>query len=110
MRVHHSLQSPVDHALVTPSSPLGNQEIAAALLIVVLTKSDNQRVTDDEWRAPTVLLTVDLVILTLRGTSLQLLLVERGVEPYAGSLALPGGFLRDAQEPIQVAARRELSE
>jgi nucleoside phosphorylase/ADP-ribose pyrophosphatase YjhB (NUDIX family) len=67
-------------------------------------------VTDDEWQAPTVLLTVDLVILTLRGTSLQLLLVERGVEPYTGSLALPGGFLRDAQEPIQVAARRELSE
>jgi adenosylhomocysteine nucleosidase len=67
-------------------------------------------VTDDEWRAPSVLLTVDLVILTLRGTSLQLLLVERGVEPYAGSLALPGGFLRDVEEPIQVAARRELSE
>jgi 8-oxo-dGTP diphosphatase len=67
-------------------------------------------VTDDEWQAPAVLLTVDLVILTLRGTSLQLLLVERGVEPYAGSLALPGGFLRDAREPIHVAARRELSE
>ena len=66
--------------------------------------------TDDEWRAPSVLLTVDLVILTLRGTSLQLLLVERGVEPYAGSLALPGGFLRDAKEPIQDAACRELSE
>jgi nucleoside phosphorylase/ADP-ribose pyrophosphatase YjhB (NUDIX family) len=57
-----------------------------------------------------VLLTVDLVILTLRGTSLQLLLVERGVEPYAGSLALPGGFLRDVKEPILVAARRELYE
>ena len=66
--------------------------------------------TDDEWRVPSVLLTVDLVILTLRGTSLQLLLVERGIEPYAGSLALPGGFLRDVEEPIQVTARRELSE
>jgi 8-oxo-dGTP diphosphatase len=65
---------------------------------------------DDEWQAPAVLLTVDLVILTLRGTSLQLLLVERGVDPYAGSLALPGGFLRDAREPVRVAARRELSE
>jgi nucleoside phosphorylase/ADP-ribose pyrophosphatase YjhB (NUDIX family) len=80
------------------------------LLLVCLTKSDNQRVMDDEWQAPAVLLTVDLVILTLRGTSLQLLLVERGVDPYAGSLALPGGFLRDAREPVQVAARRELSE
>jgi nucleoside phosphorylase/ADP-ribose pyrophosphatase YjhB (NUDIX family) len=67
-------------------------------------------VTDNEWQSPAVLLTVDLVILTLRGTSLQLLLVERGVEPHAGCLALPGGFLRDAQEPIPAAARRELSE
>ena len=66
--------------------------------------------TDDEWQAPSVLLTVDLVILTLRAAKLQLLLVERGVEPYLGSPALPGGFLRDTQEPIQVAARRELSE
>ena len=66
--------------------------------------------TDDDWEPPSVLLTVDLVILTLRGTSLQLLLVERGVEPHAGTMALPGGFLRDADEPILVAARRELSE
>src|ERR1700704_6507127 len=80
------------------------------LLLVVLTRSDNRRVRDDEWQAPRVLLTVDLVILTLRGASLHLLLVERGVEPYAGSLALPGGFLHDAKEPIDVAARRELSE
>ncbi len=66
--------------------------------------------TIDEWQPPSVLLTVDLVILTLRGTSLQVLLVERGVEPYAGAMALPGGFLRDEHEPIPVAARRELSE
>jgi nucleoside phosphorylase/ADP-ribose pyrophosphatase YjhB (NUDIX family) len=89
---------------------LGKQNLAVTLLLVALTRSDNGGVADDEWQAPTVLLTVDLVILTLRGTSLQLLLVERGVEPYAGSLALPGGFLRDAQEPIEVAARRELTE
>jgi adenosylhomocysteine nucleosidase len=67
-------------------------------------------VTVNEWQPPGVLLTVDLVILTLRRTSLQVLLVERGVEPHAGAMALPGGFLRDAEEPIPVAARRELSE
>lgn len=66
--------------------------------------------TDDAWRPPSVLLTVDLVILTLRGTGLQVLMVERGVEPYGGEMALPGGFLRDEHEPISVAARRELSE
>jgi 8-oxo-dGTP diphosphatase len=66
--------------------------------------------TEEEWQPPTVLLTVDLVILTLRDSALHVLLVQRGVEPYAGMMALPGGFLRDAAEPILVAARRELSE
>lgn len=63
---------------------------------------------DDHWEAPTVLLAVDLVILTLRESRLQILLVERGVDPYLGRMALPGGFLRDAEEDIAVAARREL--
>jgi 8-oxo-dGTP diphosphatase len=67
-------------------------------------------VTDDDWRPPHVLLTVDLVILTLRDEALHLLLVERGVEPYQGRMALPGGFLRDDAEPIDAAARRELHE
>ena len=66
--------------------------------------------TDEDWQPPLVLLTVDLVILTLRGGALHVLLVERGVEPYAGTMALPGGFLRDGGEPIVAAARRELFE
>jgi nucleoside phosphorylase/ADP-ribose pyrophosphatase YjhB (NUDIX family) len=88
----------------------GNEKLSSAPLIVSLTKSDNQRVSDDGWQPPRVLLAVDLVILTLRGLSLQILLVERGVEPYPGTLALPGGFLRDVREPLEAAARRELSE
>jgi 8-oxo-dGTP diphosphatase len=67
-------------------------------------------VTDEEWQPPRVLLTVDMVILTLRDSSLHVLLVERGVEPYAGMMALPGGFLYSEAEPIPMAARRELSE
>jgi 8-oxo-dGTP diphosphatase len=67
-------------------------------------------VGDEEWQAPSVLLAVDLVVLTLRGAQLQVLLVHRGVEPYAGMMALPGGFLRDETEPILAAARRELRE
>lgn len=65
---------------------------------------------DDSWQPPTVLLTVDLVILTLRLGRLHVLLVERGVDPYRGAAALPGGFLRDAAEDITDAARRELAE
>ena len=66
--------------------------------------------TDDQWEAPVVLLAVDLVILTLRGSNLRVLLVERGIEPYKGVLALPGGFLQHAEEDITAAAHRELAE
>jgi 8-oxo-dGTP diphosphatase len=66
--------------------------------------------TEDQWVPPVVLLTVDLVILTLRQSRLHVLLVERGIEPYKGALALPGGFLQHAEEDITVAAHRELSE
>jgi len=67
-------------------------------------------VTDEDWQPPRVLLTVDLVILTLRNASLHVLLVERGIEPYKGLMAVPGGFLCDETEPVPDAARRELSE
>jgi 8-oxo-dGTP diphosphatase len=64
----------------------------------------------DDWSPPSVLLTVDLVILTLREARLCVLLVERGEDPYQGMLALPGGFLNHAGEEILDAAHRELSE
>jgi 8-oxo-dGTP diphosphatase len=56
------------------------------------------------------MLAVDLVILTLRDSRLHVLLVERGVDPFRGLMALPGGFLSHRDEPLQDAARRELWE
>jgi 8-oxo-dGTP diphosphatase len=56
------------------------------------------------------MLAVDLVILTLRDAQLHVLLVERGVEPFQGHMALPGGFLSHRGEALPEAARRELSE
>ncbi|WP_144119156.1 NUDIX hydrolase [Catellatospora sichuanensis] len=53
--------------------------------------------------------TVDLVILTVRSRRLDVLLVERGNEPFRGRWALPGGFVRD-DENLLAAARRELDE
>ncbi|WP_246012296.1 NUDIX hydrolase [Myceligenerans xiligouense] len=50
------------------------------------------------------------MILTLRASVFQVLLIERGEPPFQGSWALPGGFLRDAEEDIYDAALRELYE
>ncbi|MET8830824.1 NUDIX domain-containing protein [Streptomyces sp. NPDC004610] len=64
----------------------------------------------DVWSPTPVLLTVDLVILTLREGRLCVLLVERGEDPFQGMPALPGGFLNHDGEEILDAAHRELSE
>lgn len=66
--------------------------------------------TDYRWEPPAILLAVDLVILTLRDSRLHVLLVERGVEPYQGAQALPGGFLQHSGESLVAAAYRELAE
>ena len=66
--------------------------------------------SEESWSPPAILLTVDLVILTLRRSVLHVLLVERGNEPFKGGQALPGGFLQNEGEDILEAARRELRE
>lgn len=55
------------------------------------------------------LVTVDVVIFTLRENDLQVLLVRRRNPPFAGMWAIPGGFVEE-DEPLEAAARRELEE
>lgn len=63
------------------------------------------------WPRPAV--TVDIVLFTVSGSlqhlRLQVLLIERNLEPFQGCWALPGGFVRE-NEDLYDAALRELAE
>jgi len=56
-----------------------------------------------------VRVTVDIVIFSIRIRELHVLLVKRGIPPFLGEYAIPGGFLR-ADESLEEAAKRELHE
>ncbi|NUL46470.1 NUDIX hydrolase [Cellulosimicrobium funkei] len=67
---------------------------------------------------PPFAVTVDLVVLAVRPEAdggrdgrlrLEAVLIERGEEPFAGQLALPGGFVQ-VDEDVEDAAYRELEE
>ncbi len=63
----------------------------------------------DPTRYAAFAVTVDVVILTMLDDRLCVLLVRRGVEPFEGMWAVPGGFKRPG-ETLDDAARRELAE
>jgi 8-oxo-dGTP diphosphatase len=54
--------------------------------------------------------TADICIFTIVNDDLCILLVQRGVEPFKGSWALPGGFLREDETLDQCAARELMEE
>src|SRR6266849_10256217 len=61
------------------------------------------------YEYPRAALTVDCVVFGFDEGDLKLLLIQRGLEPFAGKWALPGGFVR-VEESLDDAARRELRE
>ena len=63
----------------------------------------------DPSQFPAFAVTVDMVILTMYAGRLNVLLVRRGVAPFAGKWAIPGGFKRPT-ETLDEAAKRELAE
>jgi 8-oxo-dGTP diphosphatase len=63
----------------------------------------------DPSHFPPFAVTVDVVIFTIAGGELRVVLVRRGVRPFEGMWAIPGGFKRPT-ETLDEAARRELRE
>jgi 8-oxo-dGTP diphosphatase len=62
-----------------------------------------------QYKYPRAALTVDCVVFGFDGGELQILLIQRGLEPFKGHWALPGGFVQ-MEETLDDAARRELEE
>lgn len=61
------------------------------------------------YKYPHPAVTTDCVIFGFDGTDLKVLLIERGIEPFKGRWALPGGFL-NPEESAEEGSRRELKE
>lgn len=61
------------------------------------------------YEYPRAALTVDCVVFGFDEDDLKVLLIQRGITPFKGSWALPGGFVR-VEETLDDAARRELVE
>lgn len=59
--------------------------------------------TMNDSHSPAVICTVDVVLMTLRQDALQVALVRRERAPFAGVLALPGGYIH-AQEDADTRA------
>ncbi|HWB60599.1 MAG TPA: NUDIX domain-containing protein [Chthoniobacteraceae bacterium] len=61
------------------------------------------------YQFPRAALTVDCVVFGIDDAGLNVLLIERGLPPFKGMWALPGGFVH-VDETLDDAARRELGE
>lgn len=61
------------------------------------------------YQYPHPAVTADCVIFGFDGVSIKVLLIQRGIEPFKGEWAFPGGFM-NMDETAEECARRELEE
>jgi 8-oxo-dGTP diphosphatase len=62
-----------------------------------------------KFRMPTLTMTTDIVLFTIRDKRLEVLLIQRGNPPFQGNWALPGGLVEE-DEDLDFCAHRELEE
>ncbi|MBN1822399.1 MAG: NUDIX hydrolase [Prolixibacteraceae bacterium] len=61
------------------------------------------------YKYPRAALTVDAIVITSKSDLPEILLIQRGNEPFKNMWALPGGFI-DMDETLEKACKRELLE
>lgn len=61
------------------------------------------------YKYPHPAVTSDCVIFGFDGVAIKVLLIQRGIEPYKGKWAFPGGFM-NIDETVEECAKRELEE
>lgn len=61
------------------------------------------------YKYPHPAVTSDCVIFGFDGVAIKVLLIQRGIEPYKGKWAFPGGFMQ-IDETVEECAKRELEE
>ena len=87
-----------------------NTVLLRKIYTIIMSKQDYTMTREGyAYQYPRAAVTTDCVIFGFDGQQLQVLLIERGVEPYKGEWALPGGFLR-MDESVEECAFRELRE
>ena len=73
------------------------------------TRKDLMEQNTYTYKYPHPAVTTDCVIFGFDGLKLQVLLIQRGIEPYKGQWAFPGGFIK-MDEDAETGAKRELQE
>ena len=61
------------------------------------------------YKYPHPAVTADCVIFGFDGVSIKVLLIQRGIDPFKGKWAFPGGFMK-IDETVEECAKRELEE